>query len=153
MEFYEWFNRVKDKLKDVSDSAIFLDNNHEVICFKNEWIKRGEENICGCNRCNREREYEGLCKRCGECCRLKTYGNDDVKATNEYCQYLDWEFDGKAKCKVYGNKRRIGGKVAVGLVCVTAEVSGKNRDLPDDCPYVKDIPGYKSRVIWGDKGG
>jgi len=150
MGFYEWFKKNKGVMKDVSDSAIFLESNHEVICFKKEWIKKGEENICGCDRCKKEREYEGLCKRCGRCCKHKTYGPDGVKAINEYCQYFDWDFDGKGKCKVYDNPRRIGGKVAIGLVCVTAEVSASNKDLPDDCPYVKGIEGYKSRVIWDE---
>lgn len=45
---------------DPTDNAMMLDSNHEVICFKNEWIRRGLENVCGCERCRNENGVAGL---------------------------------------------------------------------------------------------
>ena len=93
-------------------------------------------------------DRETLCKRCGECCRLK-YADGAIFAVGErYCPFLDWLPDGRAHCKVYGEN--VHRKIPLGeeeTICLSADELAEIGLLPQTCSYVKEIPNYHCRVI------
>jgi uncharacterized cysteine cluster protein YcgN (CxxCxxCC family) len=84
--------------------------------------------------------------RCGRCCRLKTrLENGAVIFTPFSCRFQG--LDGA--CSVYANRHRI-----CGPTCLTIEQAIVAHCLPDDCPYVRNLPGYwgprESPQLWKD---
>lgn len=84
--------------------------------------------------------------RCGRCCRMKSLlPNGAVIFTPFSCphQHMD------GACGVYANRHRIRG-----ATCLTIEQAIVAHCLPDDCPYVRRIPGYwgprESPDLWKD---
>ena len=76
---------------------------------------------------------ESLCKKCGRCCFIKTQVHGVAYFTNIPCN----NFDPNTKlCKVYEKRYRIKGG------CIPWKHAIEIHALPQDCPYVKDIPGY-----------
>lgn len=101
----------------------------------------------------RNKRWEEICRRCGECCRIKRE-YDGVLYTDpqQYCPHLEWNPDGRAHCTIYGmNDHRIieiVGKDAVEeIICLSAEEMGRAGLLPEHCPYTKAFPNYRCRVI------
>ncbi len=43
---------------DPTESSMFLESEYQVICFKEQWLRRGFENICGCQSCNPKVNHE-----------------------------------------------------------------------------------------------
>lgn len=84
------------------------------------------------------------CVRCGRCCLLKVaYGSVSI-ALPKHCPnfYLD---NGLGTCRIY--EKRIGTFLGIDNVCLSIEEVMVQRLLPNDCPYVKNHPGYRSRVL------
>jgi len=96
----------------------------------------------------KNRHLEKLCRRCGECCRLKREieGGVFVIDGERYCPHLKW--NGVAYCEIYGqNYHRV---IPVGTertMCLSADEMARAGLLPEDCPYAKEIPNYHCRVI------
>lgn len=91
------------------------------------------------------------CIRCGRCCLLKIC--DPVTGLGSvltlHCPHYTLD-NGKGKCKIYGHHtgtiimdQRTGWKGS----CLSVEQMIAARLCPEDCPYAKDIPGYRSNVI------
>jgi len=79
-------------------------------------------------------EKEDLCRRCGRCCCHKLLLEDEVVYLPYPCAYLDEETH---LCTIYEDRHRINPD------CLTLEEGIKIGVFPADCPYVKDIAGYK----------
>lgn len=81
-------------------------------------------------------EHESICKRCGNCCRLKTYKNKKLTLSEENCPHLGFK-NGKVMCMIY--KTRLDSEHCRPLSDALAY-----RFQPSDCPYVKNLEGYKA---------
>lgn len=82
-------------------------------------------------------EWEALCTRCGKCCAEKVEIDGTVYLTARYCPH----YDGATKlCRVYDNR------FTVEPECRSIEAGIPGGIFPADCPYVKDIPGYRGPV-------
>lgn len=76
---------------------------------------------------------EDKCLRCGRCCYWKKRIGESVVYTNTPCQY----FDLKTKlCTVYDRRHEVQPACLTRVKAIGYEV------LPEDCPYVVDLPGY-----------
>jgi len=77
---------------------------------------------------------EKLCVRCGRCCNKKAEQSDgSLQFTVIPCQHQD---PGSKLCKVYNERDKV-------PWCVSVEKAIEKRVLPNDCPYVQGIEGYK----------
>lgn len=85
-----------------------------------------------------------LCLRCGRCCLIKLNVGPWSFALPKHCPhfYLD---NGVGTCRIY--EKRVGTDLGDNNMCLTIEEVIGHRLLPNDCPYVKEIPGYSSRVL------
>jgi uncharacterized cysteine cluster protein YcgN (CxxCxxCC family) len=97
----------------------------------------------------KESKTEGLCKRCGRCCLLKTLDPDTglLVALDVHCPYFALD-NGKGFCKIYDD--HVGARLIYKHhrgICLDREKMIVARIMPNDCPYVKNIPGYKTTVI------
>ncbi len=72
-------------------------------------------------------QLESKCKNCGSCCHFKD--------SDEPCQHLDKD----NKCDIYSDRSKVSW-------CQSLDQAMLSGGLPDDCPYVKDINGYKSHA-------
>ena len=79
-------------------------------------------------------EKENICRRCGRCCCHKLLLEDEVVYLPYPCAYLDEETH---LCTIYEDRHRINPD------CLTVEEGIEIGVFPADCPYVRDIPGYK----------
>ena len=75
-----------------------------------------------------------LCERCGRCCCVKFYLDDELVYTPWFCHFYDPETH---LCTVY--ERRF----EVNPHCLTVEEGIAAGVFPADCPYVRDRPGYR----------
>lgn len=82
----------------------------------------------------REAMSESVCRKCGRCCYAKLIVDGEVVYTPFPCKYLDLETN---LCKVYERRHEVNPE------CLTVEQGIEMGIFPADCPYVKDIPGYK----------
>lgn len=84
-----------------------------------------------------------LCERCGRCCRIKRQFGNLYVALDEYCPqfFLD---NGKGACKIYGKHT---GTVTGRVLCLSAEQTLEAALFPNDCPYAKRKPGYRTLVV------
>jgi uncharacterized cysteine cluster protein YcgN (CxxCxxCC family) len=84
---------------------------------------------------------EELCRRCGRCCysgiRIK---NKMVLLKDLPCKHLTYEPDGAAFCTVYQTRELTGWCNKISVESIRKEL------FPPDCPYVKDIAGYKGKI-------
>ncbi len=88
-----------------------------------------------------EKEWEGLCSRCGKCCFESRWTGTAWKHTSIPCRYLD-DFD--RSCKVYGNRFQ----AQEDCVRVTSAVVLGGM-LPEDCSYLEEL----ARIVEEDHGG
>jgi uncharacterized cysteine cluster protein YcgN (CxxCxxCC family) len=80
-----------------------------------------------------EKEWEALCKRCGECCFEKWIeGDGSIHPTSIPCRFLDIV---TRECGVYHKRFDVG----EGCVKLSPEVVSMVEWLPEDCAYVKRI--------------
>jgi len=93
---------------------------------------------------------DDTCRKCGRCCRLheriawydKTRGPcSSVRFTGEYCPLLD---TATMLCTVYATRHAPHAKRP--FPCLTVDQAITKRVLPNDCPYVRDVPGYLAEV-------
>lgn len=80
--------------------------------------------------------HEATCERCGRCCQRKIELNGEIIAAGP-CPMYDGD---EKKCLVYSTRFQ---RVPFCRNILQAIDGGL---LPEDCPYVKDFPGYKSIV-------
>lgn len=97
---------------------------------------------------------DGLCKRCGLCCRIKHYHRDLNlwTVTDQYCPFFEWiDLDGKrvGNCKIYRTKRH-SQLVMARVRCIDAKDLVTAGLQPESCPYTKKVKGYRCRVIGFD---
>ncbi|MCC8109144.1 MAG: hypothetical protein LIQ30_08905 [Planctomycetes bacterium] len=81
--------------------------------------------------------YENLCTRCGVCCHQKVRFGDVVVITDVPCEFLDTETN---LCTVYPDR------FAKQPLCSSAATSVTLQSLPADCPYVRNVVGYRAPV-------
>ena len=77
-------------------------------------------------------KHDDLCRKCGECCRLKLRIDEKVVALPFFCPALDAE---TRKCRIYYNRFEVLPRL-VGRQCQTARQARENGDLPLVCAYV-----------------
>ena len=85
-----------------------------------------------------EQQHEDKCKRCGQCCRIKTTILGVLFYSNKYCPYLVFEKDGIAVCIIYKDRYE------KAPWCQPIEDAIEQGLVPETCGYVQ--PGYKCRV-------
>ena len=86
--------------------------------------------------------HESLCRKCGQCCRVVVRGFDGIRRhTGERCPYLGALSN---LCIVY--ERRHEQWQGRPFDCLTIDEAIKARSLPNDCPYVQGVDGYRCEV-------
>ena len=88
-------------------------------------------------RTGARRAHEAKCLKCGRCCHAKLVVGDRVVYTDVPCAYLDVE---TKLCTVYERRHEVNPD------CLDVEAGTKRGVFPTDCPYVRDVPGYKPPV-------
>lgn len=90
-------------------------------------------------------EHEAKCRKCGLCCYHTVRMGGELVATPMKCPHLDAE---TGLCGCYEQRHE------VYPTCLPMVEAIRRRILPDDCPYVADIKGYKGPrdMRDGDKG-
>ena len=89
------------------------------------------------------KKQEMICKRCGRCCLSKKVlwngekGRLSVVLNGEACPHLDKE---SKLCAVYPDRKKIRPQ------CLSVDQAIADKILPNNCPYVKDLKGYKTIV-------
>jgi uncharacterized cysteine cluster protein YcgN (CxxCxxCC family) len=76
--------------------------------------------------------------KCGRCCYYKVIVDGRVVYTPYPCQYLDTKTN---LCTIYKDRHTINPD------CLTVEEGIRLEVFPADCPYVKDIKGYKGPIV------
>lgn len=76
---------------------------------------------------------EEVCKQCGRCCYKKIMINGIAYFTDVPCKYLDVKTN---LCTIYEKRY----KVKDG--CIPWKDAFVIKALPQDCPYVQDMPDY-----------
>ena len=83
-------------------------------------------------------EHEAKCLRCGRCCQLKTRLRGEVYLMPGFCRF----FDVKTRlCWVYEKRHQMNKD------CLTVAQALKQGALPPDCPYAREVKGYKPAVV------
>ncbi len=82
--------------------------------------------------------HEARCLRCGRCCYAKLLVEDRIIYTDIPCRYMDVETN---LCRVYERRHEVNPD------CLGVEAGTKRGVFPADCPYVKDIPGYRAPIL------
>ncbi len=100
---------------------------------------------------NAGKKKNDLCRRCGECCRSKSYYPDLNIWTvlDTYCPHFEWVAqDGKniGNCRMYKDRNN-GMPVTQNLKCIDAEYMVEARLQPPSCPYTKKVKNYDCKVI------
>ena len=85
--------------------------------------------------------HEAKCLRCGRCCYAKLVvelaDGDRIVYTDIPCGYLDV---GTKLCTVYEGRHELNPD------CLGVEAGVKRGVFPADCPYVRDVRGYRPPV-------
>ncbi len=90
-----------------------------------------------------ERDWEKLCRQCGQCCFEKYVEEDGtIIPTRIPCRHLDIV---TRHCRVYNKRFDVG----EGCVKLTPEVVETVQWLPPDCGYVMAMRGIKGEVADG----
>jgi hypothetical protein len=77
----------------------------------------------------------------------KKAGDFDV-LTGQYCNHFSRLPDGKGCCDIYDDATGRASHVSPdGARCMEASLAARAGLLPPDCPYARQIPGYRSKVI------
>lgn len=83
---------------------------------------------------NRSPEHEALCRRCGKCCYEKLIVDGHVFTARKPCPYLDVKTN---LCMAYEKRFEVNAR------CLTVPQGIELGIFPADCPYVRDLPGYR----------
>ena len=76
----------------------------------------------------------GLCRRCGKCCCRKVVLGHKIVYLPLFCDYLDPD---TRRCTVYERRFELNPH------CLTVEEGIELGVFPADCPYVRDLAGYR----------
>jgi len=93
-------------------------------------------------------DLEGLCHRCGLCCYAAVKldkSNGSVFIPELRCKHLSI-VDNKSQCDVYSCRHA----VTKGF-CLPLEEAISKGTFPNNCPYVKGMPGYEGPVALSDE--
>ncbi|MEE9276357.1 MAG: hypothetical protein V3V62_13715 [bacterium] len=83
-------------------------------------------------------EWEALCTGCGECCADKMWSGPRLLSLTSMCSFLDPE---TLRCNCYADRfEREPLCMPIGPEIIL--MGG----LPEDCPYVANLPGYKGPI-------
>lgn len=85
----------------------------------------------------KKEDWDKLCKRCGECCKLRDFTKNPPEELNEYCSNLKRLKNGKTKCRIYSHC--YGTKLSGEGWCVPVEFTFRRAE---NCPYNKFIDEY-----------
>jgi uncharacterized cysteine cluster protein YcgN (CxxCxxCC family) len=86
---------------------------------------------------------DSVCKQCGRCCEHKVITRDGrTIPSGVYCQFFDKK---TRKCSVF-HKR-----FEVNPACLEMGPALAHRLHPNDCGYVKYVPGYSTVVDYSSK--
>ena len=111
---------------------------------ESEWEKRVQDTA---PRDDAAREasqaHEAKCLRCGRCCYAKLLVEDRIIYVDVPCRHLDVETN---LCRVYERRHELNPD------CLDVEAGTKRGVFPADCPYVRDVPGYRAPIIDPDPG-
>lgn len=78
---------------------------------------------------------ESTCLRCGRCCYAKVIIDDQVYYTDIPCEYLDTTDN---SCTIYAVR------FEKNPDCLSVSEGMRAGVFPADCPYVRDVPGYRA---------
>lgn len=82
----------------------------------------------------KHKQYESICRRCGECCREKVrLENGRVVYLDFFCPALDVK---TKKCRIYKNRHAIL-PAAIGVLCLSIEQALRSNEVPSHCEYRK----------------
>ena len=83
--------------------------------------------------------WEDLCTGCGKCCCDKVWRGNKLVTLTSFCKFLDLETN---RCSVYKNR------FTLEPLCsqIDADIIEMGA-LPEDCPYVENLPGYKGPLM------
>jgi len=84
-----------------------------------------------------EAEHEALCRRCGRCCYEKLIVEDHVFTLRKPCKFFD---ETTRLCRVYARRHEVNPR------CLTVAEGIRLGVFPADCPYVREVPGYRPAV-------
>jgi uncharacterized protein len=84
--------------------------------------------------------WDEICRRCGRCCYEKLDLEGEIFYTDEPCEFLDLK---TRMCTVYPERH----KARPGCAPLTPEHLSMGI-LPADCPYVEDLPNYRSPRLY-----
>lgn len=95
---------------------------------------------------DRTEEWEGRCKRCGECCRLKFIADDcqSVIVSEEYCPALDLK---TKTCMIYAMRLDQKFDILRGTPCIPVSQAIMRGIHPPGCGYLK-LPGLEFKANW-----
>jgi len=85
-------------------------------------------------------DVEAVCQRCGRCCYYKVFIDDDLYYTPFPCRFLDPK---TRLCTVYEKRHEIN------RACISLVNAIEMEILPPDCPYVRDLEGYRGPKLDG----
>lgn len=80
---------------------------------------------------------EGLCRKCGRCCRVKLIAEGEVFVLPETCRHLDVR---TKLCRVYERRHEVKAD------CAGVERGIAARVFPGDCPYVAEVADYRAPI-------
>ena len=86
-----------------------------------------------------EREREDLCRRCGKCCRLRLIRVTGIYHIPLHCPFLDRE---TKLCSVYETRLKVRPQCCSIAKAIALSV------LPQTCPYVQGLKGYRGPKEW-----
>ncbi|MED5579089.1 MAG: hypothetical protein VX794_03565 [Nitrospinota bacterium] len=85
------------------------------------------------------KEWEELCTGCGKCCCNKEWRGKKLVALKSFCKFLNLTTN---QCSVYESRFSCE-PLCSQIDCDIIEMGA----LPEDCPYVVDLPGYKGPLL------
>ncbi|MFP6871051.1 MAG: hypothetical protein VCE91_17280, partial [Nitrospinota bacterium] len=84
-------------------------------------------------------EWEALCTHCGKCCYDKVWRGSRLMLLKSACGFLDTETN---LCKCYENRFE-NEPLCMPVGAEIIQMGG----LPEDCPYIQGLPGYKPPLV------
>ncbi len=84
-------------------------------------------------------EWEALCTGCGKCCYDKVWRGSRLLLLKSACSFLDTESN---RCKCYEDRFE-NEPLCMPVGPEIIQMGG----LPEDCPYVENLPGYRGPLV------
>jgi len=110
-------------------------------------IFRGRRSLQIPEEIERKFSDESLCRKCGQCCYSSIPYQDRLTIIPDLpCKYLVKQSETITTCSIYPERQQL----VKWCNLVTRDTVCKGL-FPQDCPYVKDIPGYQGKVMIADQ--